>query len=182
MAFGSKCFLDVLLLPAGCSQPFKVSGCLEGVFAQGQVYVLCSRVTDPDNLCFVGIPPADLVDEVVAALREAGYDVEVWFSQALSVTGEWTLRPGPGTYKDRLTPKWKSERTIPLKHRALAEVLNPQPKARDVIQAGPRAAKLSQAKPVGSNKTKAGACELRSRARSAHAPTLPGLAWVDRSR
>ena len=32
----------------------KVHGCLEGVFAQGQVYVMVSRVTDPENFCLVG--------------------------------------------------------------------------------------------------------------------------------
>ena len=35
----------------------KVHGCLEGVFALGQVYVLISRVTDPTHLELVGIPP-----------------------------------------------------------------------------------------------------------------------------
>jgi hypothetical protein len=30
-----------------------VYGCLEGVFAQGQVYVLVSRVTDPANFALV---------------------------------------------------------------------------------------------------------------------------------
>ena len=30
---------------------------LEGCFAQGHVYVLVSRVTDPANLALVGLPP-----------------------------------------------------------------------------------------------------------------------------
>ena len=33
-----------------------VLGCLEGVFALGQVYVLISRVTDPQNFSLLGIP------------------------------------------------------------------------------------------------------------------------------
>ena len=37
----------------------KVVGCLEGVFALGQVYVLVSRCTDPRNFCLVGLPPKD---------------------------------------------------------------------------------------------------------------------------
>ena len=32
----------------------KVFGCLEGVFAMGQVYVLFSRVTDPRHLELIG--------------------------------------------------------------------------------------------------------------------------------
>ena len=40
-----------------------VLGCLEGVFALGQVYVLVSRVTDPKNFSLVGIPPRDLVED-----------------------------------------------------------------------------------------------------------------------
>ena len=35
----------------------KVRGCLEGVFAFGHVYVLISRVTDPQNMELVGLPP-----------------------------------------------------------------------------------------------------------------------------
>jgi len=32
-----------------------VRGCLEGVFAMGQIYVMFSRVTDPQNLELVGL-------------------------------------------------------------------------------------------------------------------------------
>ena len=64
-------------------------GCLEGVFAQGQVYVLFSRVTDPENFMLVGMPPKDLIDVVAAAWREAGLDVDECFRRAASVTNEW---------------------------------------------------------------------------------------------
>ena len=46
-----------------------VIGCLEGVFAMGQVYVLASRCTDPQNFSLVGVPPKDLLHDVAAALE-----------------------------------------------------------------------------------------------------------------
>ena len=46
----------------------KVLGCLEGVFAHGQIYVLMSRVTDPEHFHAVGLPPADLLDDVAEAM------------------------------------------------------------------------------------------------------------------
>ena len=45
-----------------------VRGCLEGVFAAGSLYVLISRVTDPRNLELIGLPPADLLDDVAEEL------------------------------------------------------------------------------------------------------------------
>eukprot|EP00973_Karenia_brevis_P047135 6541838-Karenia_brevis.AAC.1 len=41
-----------------------VRGCLESVFAYGQLYVLVSRVADPANFELIGLPPADLLEEV----------------------------------------------------------------------------------------------------------------------
>ena len=52
-----------------------VRGLLEGIFAQGQVYVLVSRVTDPRNFHLLGLPPLDMLEEVAAAWRVAGLDV-----------------------------------------------------------------------------------------------------------
>ena len=63
-----------------------VDGCLEGVFAHGQIYVLVSRVTDPDLFRAVGLPPQDLLEEVARALVAAGHDVDNVFSRAASVT------------------------------------------------------------------------------------------------
>ena len=90
-----------------------VFGCLEGVFAQGQVYVLISRrvqtnnnnnlagipklsfvpllgsrVTDPRNLCLIGVPPIDLINDVAMALHAAGLNVDDFFIQACNTTGD----------------------------------------------------------------------------------------------
>ena len=87
-----------------------VRGCLEGVFALGQVYVLVSRVTDPRNFELIGVPPADLLEEVAAAWRAAGLDVVECLRRAVTVTDEWVYTPGVGELRDRLTPKRKAER------------------------------------------------------------------------
>ena len=54
-------------------------GLLEGIFAQGQVYVLVSRVTDPRNFHLVGLPPIDMLEDVAKAWRAAGLDVGIMF-------------------------------------------------------------------------------------------------------
>ena len=112
----------------------KLFGCLEGVFAQGQVYVLFSRVTDPDNLMLVGIPPFDLIDEVAEALVKAGYNVADCFAKATTVTGEWVCASENKPWSERIQPRFLEERTIPLKRKNLGEILNPQPQAACVIQ------------------------------------------------
>ena len=111
-------------------------GCLEGVFAQGQVYVLASRVTDPQNFVFVGLPPKDLLDVVAQAWQQAGFDVDECFRRAVSVTNEWTYVSDNGVpVAERIAPKRMSERTIPHKLRTLEESLNPQPLMASVIHA-----------------------------------------------
>ena len=104
------------------------------MFAQGQVYVLVSRVTDPQHFVLAGLPPKDLLDLVALAWREAGFDVEECFRRAVSVTNEWTYTSGNGVaVAERIAPKWISERAIPHKLRSLEESLNPQPLAASVI-------------------------------------------------
>ena len=49
------------------------------------------------------------------------------------MTNEWVYTPGPGPVGDRITQRRITERSIPLKHRTLAEVLDPQPRASAVI-------------------------------------------------
>ena len=65
-----------------------VFGCLEGVFALGQVYVLISRVTDPKNFMLVGVPPKDLLEPIALELLANGIDVDKYLEDACSVTRE----------------------------------------------------------------------------------------------
>ena len=59
-----------------------VLGSLEGVFALGQVYVLISRVTDPQNFYLLGVPPKDMIEDVASALIEQGISVDEFFDTA----------------------------------------------------------------------------------------------------
>ena len=113
-----------------------VLGCLEGVFAQGHVYVMVSRVTDPANFALCGLPPKDLVDDVAAALRKNGYDIDEVFQRACLICNEVeynACRQGPPS--NRFLRKHRSERTVPVQHRTLAATLNPQPVALFLIHA-----------------------------------------------
>ena len=115
-----------------------VQGCLEGVFALGQIYVLNSRVTDPENFQLVGMPPEDLLEEVARAWKEAGKDVNDCFARAAEVTKEWVYTPAPlwqdpcAHVRRRFTPSGEEERRVPLQLKTLAAVLNPQPAAAEV--------------------------------------------------
>jgi hypothetical protein len=111
-----------------------VRGCLEGVFAQGQIYVLVSRVTDPRNFELLGVPPVDLREAVAEGWRLAGLDIEECFRRALSITDEWELNPDAReNVRDRVRPRRRQEQTIPLRDRTLAEILDPQPQASCVM-------------------------------------------------
>ena len=96
-----------------------VLGCLEGVFALGQVYVLVSRVTDPKNFSLVGIPPRDLVDDLAQALLRAGIDVDSFFEKACQVSGEWKYDRSRARVLDRIQQKFSHEWTVPLRFRTL---------------------------------------------------------------
>ena len=111
-----------------------VLGCLEGVFALGQVYVLVSRVTDPQNFSLVGIPPRDLVEDLAQALLREGIDVDSFFEKACQVSGEWKYDHSKARLVDRIEQKFSHERSVPLRFRTLGEWLNPQPDAHVVFQ------------------------------------------------
>ncbi len=91
-ARGKPSLLQLTVQPAYCLTIHKVQaltiqhrvdGCLEGMFALGQLYVLWSRVTSPTLFCAVGLPPADMLDEVARGWRDAGLDVEKCFEAAV---------------------------------------------------------------------------------------------------
>ena len=99
----------------------------------GQVYVLVSRVTDPQNFVLVGGPPKDLLEDVAAALLARNVDVDKYFEDACSVTREWVYdRQGP-RLRDRFKVKFNNEQAIPVKLKSVEDIINPQPDAQVVI-------------------------------------------------
>ena len=65
----------------------------DSIFAHGQVYVVWSRITKPDDFHLVGLPPKDLLDEVAAAWKAAGLDVDTCFAHAVMVTNDRQYTP-----------------------------------------------------------------------------------------
>ena len=83
----------------------------------------------------VGLPPFDILDDLVVALRAKGLDVDVIFERAVACSNEWIYDPcRPGGYRDRFAMKYDRNRTLPIKWRSLAATLNPQPGAFAVIR------------------------------------------------
>ena len=109
--------------------------CLEGIFAHGSFYVGASRSTDPDNFQLIGLPPLDLLDAVAAKWLELNLDVNECMSAAVRVTDEWTYTSLPNgrsmaaatNVACRLHRKRIAQRTIPIVHRTLEQILDPQP-------------------------------------------------------
>ncbi len=122
--------LQVQLLPAYALTIHKIQaltirddvlGCLEAVFANGQIYVLISRVTDPLLFKAVGLPPLDLLELVAKAWQDNGFDVDELLEKACQVSGEWTYTtsspdtdPAKGIRK-RLKATYQEKRSVPLR-------------------------------------------------------------------
>ena len=51
-----------------------------------------------------------------------------------AVTNEWIYTAGCGPIRDRFSPRLIRERTVPVAHRNLDEIINPQPQALEVYQ------------------------------------------------
>ena len=51
-----------------------------------------------------------------------------------AVTNEWIYTAGGGQLRDRFSPRVIKERTVPVAHRDLDEIINPQPEALKVYQ------------------------------------------------
>jgi len=116
-----------------------VLGCLEGIFAYGQLYVLMSRVTDPKLLKLIGLPPVDLLDKVARAWKQEGLDVNKCFRDACAITREWEYLdalPGQEAVEvlQRLKPRTQPWQTMPMRLKEFTEVLNPQPEATSVFK------------------------------------------------
>ena len=73
--------------------------------------------------------PRDLVNDVAAAWAKAGLNIDDCFRKAVSVTSEWLYDAEHGLQQKRI-----SERSVPIKHRTLAETLDPQPRASVVYK------------------------------------------------
>jgi len=137
-ARGEPIMLQLSLVPAyaltihktqALSIKHVVCGCLEGIFAWGQLYVLISRVTDPANLHLIGLPPKDLVEEVGSALKRAGYSDIDAFIRWTDVSREWEYKASSKSFAQ----KYIRERQVPMTHKTLEEILNPQPVAGRVL-------------------------------------------------
>ena len=89
------------------------------------------RGTDPKNFELVGVPPKDIVSSLAVALRRAGYDYDEVFQRCIAVSNEWCYNAtGSSNLADRFSQKYMRERTVPMTHKTLEEVLNPQPVAQ----------------------------------------------------
>ena len=81
-----------------------------------------------------GLPPADLLADVARGWEAAGLDVAECLQRATTVTNEWFYTPGDGDQLERVSRRVISERSVPVRHRDLSEVINPQPQALAVIR------------------------------------------------
>ena len=86
-------------------------------------------MTDPANLHLIGLPPKDLVQEVGSALKRAGYSDIDAFIRCTDVSRKWEYRASIKSF----VQKYIRERQVPMTHKTLEEILNPQPVAGRVL-------------------------------------------------
>ena len=149
-AKGKPSMLQLTVQPAYCLAIHKVqaltsrhdvNGCLEGTFALGQLYVLRSRVTDPNLFRGVGLPPTDLLDDAARAWAATGLAVNRCFAATAKVSGDWAYSAPPEgvdpclNVRARLKLVHQEEQRVKLRLFALCEILNSQPRAAGVVRA-----------------------------------------------
>lgn len=71
------------------------------------------------------MPPADLLQEVVAAWERAGLDAIEILRRSTDITREFVYDPTPEDIRDRIKPRFVSTRLVPVKNRTLGEALYP---------------------------------------------------------
>ena len=77
------------------------------------------------------MPPKDIVSSLAVALRRAGYDYDEVFQTCIGVSNEWCYNAtGSSNLAERFSQKYMRQRTVPMTHKTLEEVLNPQPVAQ----------------------------------------------------
>ena len=76
----------------------------------------------------IGVPPWDIIEEVAMAWAHAGLDVASCMRRCAEVTGEFVYVEKESRLQKRLMPKILNVKTIPVRHRSLAEILDPQPR------------------------------------------------------
>ena len=79
-------------------------------------------MTDPKNFELVGVPPSDLLPDVVAAWERAGLDAIEILRRSTEITREFIYDPDPDDIRDRIKPRWVSTKLLPVKNRTLSEV------------------------------------------------------------
>ena len=84
-------------------------------------YDICS-LTGSGNFELLGIPPVDLLEEVVAAWEQAGLNAIELLQRSCEITREFTYEPSFPTLRERLRPRFISNRMVPVKNRTLKEV------------------------------------------------------------
>ena len=94
-------------------------------------------MTDPQLLHLVGLPPMDLLHEIFSGWKAAGLDPVECLRRCVSVTGDFVYHPGPPDLRDRFTPRFVKERSVPIVARNLEEMLNPQPRAAGYFLCSP---------------------------------------------
>ena len=89
----------------------------------------------------VGLHPVDLVDDVARAWAATGLDVNRCFAAAVKVSGDWAYSAPPEgvdpclNVRARLKLVHQEEKRVKLRLFTLCEILNPQPRAADVVHA-----------------------------------------------